>query len=392
MAKSNRVAVVGVGYSRVGRGTGQTQRQMALQAAKAALADSGMKPADIDGIAVHPGTAGPEPPGLRMVNAMELGGMLGMSPLNYFSSDQAAPAFVHTAVLATAAIRAGLAHTVMAFRIISQRLNTGQSIAAEKVRRTYVPGDAQFTAPFGSLSGAQSIAALASQRHMERFGTTEEMFGAHAIAQREFASLNDDAIFRTPLTMDDYLNSRYISKPTRLLDCDYPVDSGAAVIFTTEERAHGWQKKPVFVEAMALSSIGVLSFENLYDPNHASPFHCAEKLWSRTALKPKDVSCAQVYDGFNIIVFQWLEALGLCPEGESGRFVAAGHTRLGGSMPTNTDGGACNVGRRHGANFCIESVRQLRGESGARQTPNANVAVWANSVGPFTGAMLMTKE
>jgi acetyl-CoA acetyltransferase len=92
-----------------------------------------------------------------------------------------------------------------------------------------------------------------------------------------------------------------------------------------------------------------------------------------------------------IIVFQWLEALGFCGLGESGSFVEAGNTRLGGSLPVNTDGGACNVGRRHGANFCIESIRQLRGgESGDRQVPNAEVAVWANAVGPFSGAMLMT--
>jgi acetyl-CoA acetyltransferase len=94
-----------------------------------------------------------------------------------------------------------------------------------------------------------------------------------------------------------------------------------------------------------------------------------------------------------MIVFQWLEALGFCGEGESGPFVESGATRLGGSLPVNTDGGACNVGRRHGANFCIESVRQLRGnESGARQVKDAEVAVWANAVGPFSGAVLMTKS
>ena len=104
------------------------------------------------------------------------------------------------------------------------------------------------------------------------------------------------------------------------------------------------------------------------------------------------MDCAQLYDGFTIIVFHWLEALGFCQPGESGPFVEAGHTRLGGTIPVNTDGGACNVGRRHGAYFCIESVRQLRGECGARQIPDAEVAVWSNAVGPFAGAMLMTAD
>ena len=170
------------------------------------------------------------------------------------------------------------------------------------------------------------------------------------------------------------------------------MDSGSAVIFTTEERARDWKTKPVFVDAMAYSSIKYMAMDLLDDYTRNSPVHCAETLWSRTALKPQDVDCAQLYDGFTIITFQWLEALGFCKPGEAGPFVEAGHTRLGGSLPLNTDGGACNVGRRHGANFCIETVRQLRGECGSRQVPAAKVGVWANAVGCFSGAVLMTAE
>jgi acetyl-CoA acetyltransferase len=135
-----------------------------------------------------------------------------------------------------------------------------------------------------------------------------------------------------------------------------------------------------------------LTFENIDDMTQSSPFHAARELWNRTELRPSDVDCAQLYDGFTIIVMQWLEALGFCGVGESGPFIEAGNTRLGGSLPVNTDGGACNVGRRHGANFCIESIQQLRGQSGPRQVPDAKVAVWANAVGPFSGAMLMTAD
>ncbi len=115
-------------------------------------------------------------------------------------------------------------------------------------------------------------------------------------------------------------------------------------------------------------------------------------MWSRTDLKPTDIDTAQLYDGFSVITFQWLEALGLCPPGGAGPFVEAGNTRLGGSVPVNTDGGACNVGRRHGANFCIEATRQLRGgESGERQVEGAEVAVFTTAVGPFASAVLLTK-
>ena len=225
---------------------------------------------------------------------------------------------------------------------------------------------------------------------MAEFGTTEEQFGHHVIAQREHASLNDDAIFREPITMDDYLAARYVSKPVRILDCDYPVDSGSAVIFTTEERARDLDQPVVLVESYALTATGG-QFEIQEDMVSTAPAECARSLWSRTDLKPSDVDTAQLYDGFSIIVFQWLEALGFCGLGEAGPFVEAGNTRLGGSLPVNTDGGACNVGRRHGANFCIEATRQLRGQSGERQVEGAEVSVFTNAVGPFAGAALLTK-
>jgi acetyl-CoA acetyltransferase len=226
---------------------------------------------------------------------------------------------------------------------------------------------------------------------MDAYGATEEQFGAQVITQRGHAVLNEDALFRTPLTLDEYLASRYISKPLRLLDCDYPCDSGSAIIVTTRERAADCRKPPVYVEAAAFSAIQDLNFEILTDTGPSSPKLCSDRLWARTDLGPSDVDCAQLYDGFTIITMEWLEALGFCGPGEAGPFVEAGHTALGRSLPVNTDGGACNVGRRHGANFCIEATRQLRGESGERQVPGAEVSIFTNAFGPFAGAVLLTK-
>jgi len=387
----DRVAAVGAGYSRTGRGTGLTSWQLALQAAKAALDDAGMTPQDIDGISLLWGVAGPAPAGLDTVDPMDFGYMLGIPALNWWGT--AGPSYVGPAIQGVTAIRAGMCRTVLTLRIINQRLSSGQELAQSATMGPIkAPGDSSFTAPFGSVSPVFAIAGLPARRHMDLFGTTEEQFGAHVVAQRHHASMNEDALFRDPLTLDDYLAARYVTKPVRILDCDYPVDSASAVIFTAEDRARDCPKPPVWVESMSYSSVKYMTFENLDDFNDNSPFHAARELWSRTDLKPADVDCAQLYDGFTIIVFQWLEALGFCGLGESGPFVEAGHTRLGGSIPVNTDGGACNVGRRHGANFCIESIRQLRGECGPRQIADAEVAVWANAVGPFSGAMLMTKD
>jgi acetyl-CoA acetyltransferase len=382
----NRVAIAGVGYSTVGRKTGLSPEELTIQATMAALDDSGVTVRDIDGIT----SVGTEP--------LHDGWMLGIEPLNWWASGMAVPAFAYSAAQAIGAIASGYAHTVLALRVIQQQ-PSAQAMAAGTAPRNNpmvafqlgaAGGDRQFLAPFGAGSPTQ-WAGLLTRRHMEEFGTTEEQFGHHIIAQRYHASLNDDAIFRDPLTMDEYLAARYVSKPLRILDCDYPVDSGAAVIFTTEERARDMKQPLVLVDSYAITAIRDLNFEILEDMVHTAPAEAAKVLWSRTDLKPGDVDTAHLYDGFSVITFQWLEALGFCGPGESGPFVEAGNTRLGGSLPVNTDGGACNVGRRHGANFCIEGVRQLRGECGERQVDGASVSVWTTAVGPFASATLLAK-
>ncbi|MEX1007768.1 MAG: thiolase family protein [Acidimicrobiia bacterium] len=386
MVTGNRVAIVGVGYSTVGRNTGLSPDELMIQATMASLADSGLTVRDIDGIT----SVGTEP--------LNDAWMLGIEPLNWWASGLMVPAFAYSALSAIAAVASGFCHTALALRMIQQQ-PSGASMAAGTAARgnpmvasyfAAAAGDRQFLSPFGAGNPTQ-WAGLLTQRHMAEFGTTEEQFGHHVIAQRYHASLNDDAIFRDPLTMDEYLASRYVSKPLRILDCDYPVDSGAAVIFTTEERARDLQKPVVLVESYALTAIRDLNFEILEDMVRTAPAESARSLWSRTDLEPSDVDTAHLYDGFSVITFQWLEALGFCPPGGAGPFVEAGNTRLGGSLPVNTDGGACNVGRRHGANFCIEATRQLRGECGERQVEGADVSVWSTAVGPFAGAVLLTR-
>ncbi|HXY94536.1 MAG TPA: thiolase family protein [Acidimicrobiia bacterium] len=386
MAIGTRVAIAGVGYSTVGRNTGLSSEELTIQATNAALEDSGLTVHDIDGIT----SVGTEP--------LQDGWMLGIEPLKWWASGMMVPAFAFSAAQAIAAVAAGFCHTVLALRVIKQQ-PSAQAMAAGTAARDNpmvalqlggALGDRQWLAPFGAGSPTQ-WAGLLTRRHMEEFGTTEEQFGHHIIAQRYHASLNDDAIFRDPLTMDEYLASRYVSKPLRILDCDYPVDSGAAVIFTTEDRARDLHQPVVLVEASAITSIRDLNFEILEDMARTAPAEAARQLWSRTDLKPTDVDTAHLYDGFSVITFQWLEALGFCPPGQAGPFVEAGNTRLGGSLPVNTDGGACNVGRRHGANFCIEATRQLRGQCGERQVDGAEVSVFTTAVGPFAAAFLLTK-
>jgi acetyl-CoA acetyltransferase len=379
MTAQRRVAIVGVGYSKVGRHTGLSERHHAAQAAAAALEDAGLTVADIDGATTWGG------------DAIDFAYMLGMGPLRWHLNVGVSPAFVTPAVHAAMAVASGHTETCIAFRIMMQQPSGAALASGGAMLQAPSMSDAQFMFPFGDFSPTQ-WAGLLMNRYLHESDATEEHFAEFAVVQREYAMANEDALQRAPLTAEQFLEAPYISKPLRLLDCDYPCDSGSAVIFTTEERARDLRQQPVFVEASALSAIHDMNFELLPDMVRTSPAHCADVLWSRTDLGPDDVDCAQVYDGFSVITFQWLEGLGLCDPGAAGPFIAEGNTRLGGRVPTNTDGGACNVGRRHGANFCIESTRQLRGQCGERQVEGAEVAVWANAVGPFSGAMLLTSD
>jgi acetyl-CoA acetyltransferase len=375
---SRKVAIVGVGYSDVGRNTGLSERHHAAQAAVRALEDAGLTAKDIDGASTWGG------------DAVDFGWMLGFDRLQWSLNVSVAPAFITPAYHAALAVAQGHAETAMAFRIMMQQPTSAALAAGTAQLGAPNATDTQFQYPFGDFSPTQ-WAGLLMNRYMHETGATEQTFATFAEVQRSYAQMNPNALQTGPLSADDYLNLPYITKPLRILDCDYPCDSGSAVIFTTEERARDLRQPVVLVDASVIGAIHDMNFELLPDMVRTAPVFVGEKLWSRTDLKPEDVDTAQLYDGFSIITLQWLEGLGLVPPGHAGDFVMEGGTRLDGKLPTNTDGGAINVGRRHGANFCIEAVHQLRGQAGQRQVKDAEVSVWANAVGMFGGAMLLTK-
>ncbi|HEY6533488.1 MAG TPA: thiolase family protein [Acidimicrobiales bacterium] len=384
-----RVAIVGVGYSEAGRSTDLSYKELTAQSALAAMADAGMGPTDIDGICLRSFDQ-PEPWGESPESAMNeraAAHMLGITPAAFFAG--VPNNFGDLSMVGIAAVASGMCHTCIVIHPCRTKHRLAPGGEAPVIPRGFA-GDFQFAAPYGA-PGPGMVAGLTMQRHMAEYGTTEEQFGLQQVSQRHNASLNPEALLREPITVDDYLASRWISRPVRLLDCDYPCDVSSAVIFTTEERASQWRKPAVYVEAAAMATTGT-SWEYLPDILATSVVPCAEQLWSRTDLVPGDVDCAQLYDGFSVITFSWLEALGFCGRGESGPFVESGATSLGGSLPVNTDGGVCNLGRRHGASHCIEAVRQIRGECGARQVPGAEVSVFTVAHGPHCYAALLSSS
>jgi acetyl-CoA acetyltransferase len=323
------------------------------------------------------------------MSAPAAGHLLGITPMNWFLSPPMN--YGDMAIASIAAIKAGVCHTCICIHPL--KVQWSMSMRPEFTPEQFRNGadfDTQFTAPFGCFRAVQWAGGMPMQRYMSKYGAKEEDFGRQQVAQRFHASMNDDdhPLFRSPMTLDDYMDSPYISKPMRILDCDMPCDTAGAVIFTTEERARDWKKKPVYIDAYAMADTGAV----WEDFDHRAEHVVADKIWAMTDIRPKDVSCAQLYDGFSVTTFSWLEALGFCKPGEASSFVADGNTRLGGSLPINTDGGVANLGRRHGYSHVIEATRQLRGECGPRQVQGANVSIATIAGGFWAYAVLLTSE
>ncbi len=248
----------------------------------------------------------------------------------------------------------------------------------------------------GELLAANAYSAanwigMHAQRHMHRYGTTREQMGWVAVNARRNAALNPRAVYREPLTIDDYLAGRMISDPLGLYDCDVPVDGACAFVVSDADTAADRPKPAVRVQAAARVQDPVGGWFRRADYPRMASADAARELWSRTDLGPRDLDLAELYDGFSFLTMVWLEALGICGDGESGAYVDGGE-RIGldGELPLNTYGGQLSAGRMHGHWVLHEACTQLRGEAGDRQVSKHEVAVVSTGGGPFATCMLLT--
>lgn len=375
------VAIAGVGYSEIARALDRTIGAITIEACSAALADAGLGPADIDGMATYPG-------GGDSVSCFYVVDALGIAGLSWFE-DLAGwmPAAITPVIAAAHAVARGDCETALAFRTVKRNRERppGMGFAPR------VPGDMQFRAPFGDPMTSQWL-ALWARRHMHEYGTTEEHLGHIAVTFREHASRNPRAPLRAPLTIDEYFQSRIVTTPFRLLDCDFPVDGGGAVVVTTLERARDLQQKPVKVLAGRFATGARPDWDQWEDLTMMASRRCADDLWAATGLRAADIDVAELYDGFSWLALCWLEDLGFCPKGEGGPFIADGNLRLGGAIPANTHGGSLSAGRLHAISHVIECTEQLRGSAGARQVPDAATGIVTAGGGTMAGALLLATD
>jgi acetyl-CoA acetyltransferase len=390
-AAEQRAVISGIGQSAVGRRLGREGLDLTIDAALEAIADAGLTVDDIDGLAAYPGAAEGYPgfsgPGTPVVqDALRLS-------LNWHSGGPEGPAQLQAVVNAVMAVSMGLARHVLVYRTVTE--STAQGSGGRPGiggSADGVTGNLQWTLPFRAYSAANWL-ALYAQRHMHVFGTTPEQLAQIALNDRRNAALNPKAIYREPLTLDDYLESRIISSPFRLYDCDVPVDGSTALVVSVAEHAAGVDHPVARVEAVGTALRGRPSWDQWDDLTTMPARTAAAHLWSRTDLRPADVDVAELYDGFSWLAMSWLEALGFCRHGESGPFIEDGaRIALDGELPLNTNGGQLSAGRLHGFGFIHEAVLQLRGEGAERQVAGGpEVAAVANGGGPLAGCLLLTR-
>jgi acetyl-CoA acetyltransferase len=384
-----RAAITGVGLAMAGRRADRSALNLTLDAIFEALADAGLRDSDIDGLSSWPGVSAT--PGMAPVTLREVKESLGLK-LNWFAASPEAPGQLSAVMNAAMAVACGQARHVLCFRTLNQysaqlRRRSQSATVPERVE-----GLMSWIRPFNGLSAAHPL-ALVAKRHMHEYGTTREQLGALVLNSRKNAALNERALYRSALTMREYLAARMITEPLCLFDCDSPIDGSTVVIVSHIDAARTLRKPPLRIEAMSGALHGRNSWDQFDDLTSMAAADAGRRLWQRTDLKPADVDVANLYDGFSILTLIWLEALGFCGKGESGAFVEGGaRIALSGCLPLNTGGGQLSAGRLHGFGLLWETCRQLWSEAGERQVQGAKVGITAAGGGPLAGCVLLTRE
>jgi acetyl-CoA acetyltransferase len=337
----------------------------AAMAFNAALSDAQIAHRDIDGLIVGPTIA-----------SERMGELLG---LNVRWGGQAD---AMTAVLeAIAAINAGYCEVVALVYGNDQRSAAVQYGGPEAMGGnaflSYV-----YHAPWGFTSQG-ALYAMMARRYLHERGITEAELGEVAVAQRLAATRNPNALMRTPITIDDYLGSRFICEPLHLFDYCLINDGGVVLIIAEAEKARRIGRKPVPVKGVGRFDLnkGATSLEpRLLDYYHSAQTAVADQVFAMAGAGPEDMDALQIYDSFSLHIPLALEGYGYCQPGEAGRFMAENGISLDKGLPVNTSGGHLSETYMQGWNHQIEAVRQLRGEAGDRQVPDCRHVHYSSDV------------
>ena len=385
----HRSVLSGVGRSAVGRRLMVDPLSLTVDACLQAVADAGLELGDIDGLSTYPGPAGM---GMSEGGVAAVEEALRLQP-TWINGGGDLPGQGGAVVAAMLAVASGLCRHVLCFRTVWESsfaaLRLGGAGGAQGARAS---GQSAWRMPFGALSAANWIAMNANQ-YLHRYGAPREVLGLVALNGRANAARNPAAIYREPMTMDDYLSARPITSPFGLFDCDVPCDGSVAIVVSDASVAGDLPRPAIRVEAVGTQITERVSWDQGTITHEPQVIGQAAHLWSRSRLSPADVDVALVYDGFTFNAISWLEALGFCAFGEAYEWLEGGR-RIApdGELPVNPHGGQLSEGRLHGFGFLYEAVQQLRHDAGARQVRNAATAVVSTGGGAPSGVFLLQRD
>jgi acetyl-CoA acetyltransferase len=377
-------ALAGVGMTALTKASGRSVMSQATEACRAAVDDTGLSLADVDGIISFSFNN-------DSVSSQAVATVLGLPAPRYLvdvSLGGQAPAFL--IMQAAAAIETGMAKNVLVFRALNGR-------SGQRVGSTRAPGLAPgFRYPYGLTAYPQFIAMWARRFLIETGGDGRDL-GAVAVAQRAWAADNPRAIRRTPLTIDQYLESPMIADPFRAADCTTEVDGACAVLVTSRARAADLRHDPVVIQGAAYGTgkrSGLDAGDALLWPDMTRNYTSiiAGDLWGSAGIAPADVDMAQLYDCFSSSVLLAMEGLGLAGRGEAADMIREGHTLPGGRLPVNTNGGLLAEGYLHGMNTVAEAVYQMQGRAGTRTVEGAESCVVTSGALTDGSALVLTRD
>jgi acetyl-CoA acetyltransferase len=380
---TRRVAVAGVALSDVGSTPAKTSYGLIAQASRRAAADAGLRPADIDGLcSTSTGIMAP----------IDVGEYLGIQPRWVDSTSVGGATWEVMAAHAADAIAQGHADVVLLTYGSTARSDLRKGLRTASLNWGS-RGPQQWEAPYGHT--LISKYAMAARRHMFEYGTTIEQLAEIAVSARFNAADNAEASYREPITIDEVLGGPMIADPFTKLHCCLRSDGGAAVVLVAEDRAADLPKPPVWVLGTGECTTHV-STSQWPDMTTGPAAVSGPLALQRAGVTAEDIDVAELYDAFTYMLLVTLEDLGFCKKGEGGPFVADGRLRIGGAVPTNTDGGglsAVHPGQR-GLFLLVEAARQLRGECGPRQVPDARIAVASGTGGWFcsSGTVVLGRD
>jgi acetyl-CoA acetyltransferase len=372
---NRRVAIVGAALSDVGRVDDKTVHDLHYQGVTRALADAGLGKEDVQGFC-STGTGALAP--------VEVSEYLGLRPTWADSTGVGGAAWEFMVGHATAAIATGQ----MDVCVLSYGSTTRADLKRGRRRANLsfgASGPLQFEAPYGHALIAKY--GMSARRHMFEFGTTIEQLAEIAVSTRHNAQFNPEAYYRDPITVDDVNSSRMIATPFTKLHCCIRSDGGGSIVLASEDRARDCAREPVWVLGTG-EAVSHTTMSEWEDFTESPCVRSGADAFGRAGVTPDDIDVCEVYDAFTGMVLLTLEGLGFCKKGDGGPFVEDGKLRLGGALPTNTDGGglsACHPGMR-GIFLLVEAARQLRGDyvGTPRQVPDAGLACVSATGGWFS--------